>query len=109
MENLAAAAGIKGRQRDECFIVGAFSLLDKITGRDAHQLYAEVPLPGEIGDALIRRTGPYARFLDIALSIERDGAAQVQARTAALELSQGAVNQALLQALAATDALQSAV
>jgi hypothetical protein len=43
------------------------------------------------------------------LALEGGSADAVHARAAALQLSQAAVNQALLQALAATDALQSAV
>jgi c-di-GMP phosphodiesterase len=109
MENLAAVAGIKGRQRDECFIIGAFSLLDKITGRDPAQLLADVPLPDAVSAALARRTGTYAPFLEITLALERGNADAVHAGVAALQLSQGAVNQALLQALAAADGLQSVV
>jgi EAL and modified HD-GYP domain-containing signal transduction protein len=109
MENLAAAAGLKGRQQDECFIVGAFSLLDKITGRAAAQLYNEVPLPGAVSEALAAHTGPYAPFLALTLALEHGAADAVHAGAAALQLSQTAVNEALLRALAATDALQSAV
>jgi len=109
MENLAAAVGIKGRQRDECFVVGAFSLLDKITGRAAAQLFADVPLPRPVVAALVERTGPFAAYLELALALESGEPTAVRAGAAALELQQGAVNQALLQALAATDALQSVV
>jgi len=109
MENLAAMAGIKGRQRDECFIVGAFSLLDKITGRAAAQLFREVPLPAAATAALVERKGPLAPYLDLALRLESGEADAVHTSAAALQLSQAAVNRALLQALAATDALQSVV
>ena len=109
MENLAAMAGIKGRQRDECFIVGAFSLLDKITGRSAEQLFREVPLPEAATAALVERKGPLAPYLDLALRLESGEADAVHTSAAALQLSQAAVNRALLQALAATDALQSVV
>ncbi|HTT11686.1 MAG TPA: HDOD domain-containing protein [Burkholderiaceae bacterium] len=109
MENLAGAAGVRGRERDESFIVGVFSLLDKIVGRDASQLFGEVPLPPAVVAALVERTGPFARYLGLALALEGGDAGIVQAGTSALQLSQGAVNQALLQALAATDALQSVV
>jgi EAL and modified HD-GYP domain-containing signal transduction protein len=109
MEHLAGAAGYKGRQCDECFIVGAFSLLDRITGREAKQLFTEVPLPEPVSAALTRREGAYAPLLDLTLSLERSNPGAVPARAAALQLPQAAINQALLQALAATDALQSAV
>jgi EAL and modified HD-GYP domain-containing signal transduction protein len=109
MENLAGAAGVRGRQRDECFIVGVFSLLDKITGRSASQLVGDLPLPPAVAAALVERTGPFAEYLELALALEGGAADAVHTRATTLQLSQGAVNQALLQALAATDALQSVV
>lgn len=109
MENLAGAAGFKGRQRDECFIVGVFSLLDKITGRKAAQLFGDLPLPPAVVAALVERKGPLASYLELALVLETTDADAVHAGAEALQLSQGVVNQALLQALAATDALQSVV
>jgi EAL and modified HD-GYP domain-containing signal transduction protein len=109
MENLAAAAGLKARQCDESFIVGVFSLLDKITGRNAAQLFADVPLPPAVAAALAERAGPFAPSLELALALEADDTGLVHAGAAALPVSLGAVNRALLQALAATDALQSVV
>ncbi len=107
MENLAAAAGAKPGVRDECFVVGAFSLLDKITGRTMAQLFDEFPLPPAVRDAVRERRGPYARYLELALALEDGGA--VREHAAALGVSLAQVNVALLQALAATDALQSVV
>jgi EAL and modified HD-GYP domain-containing signal transduction protein len=109
MENLAGAAGVKGRQRDECFIVGTFSLLDKITGRTTPQLFHDVPLPAPVRAALVERTGPFAPYLELALALEAGDTHAVQVNAGLLQVSQGAVNQALLHALAATDALQSVV
>lgn len=107
MENLAEAAGAKPDVRDECFVVGAFSLLDKITGRSMAQLFDELPLPAAVRDAVRERSGPYAAYLELALALEDGGA--VRDHAAALGVSLGEVNAALLQALAATDALQSIV
>jgi EAL and modified HD-GYP domain-containing signal transduction protein len=109
MENLAAAAGVKGVRRDECFIVGVFSLLDKITGRKAEQLFGEVQLPPSVIAALVDRKGPFAPYLEIALALENGDAQAMHSNAAILAVTQGTVNRALLQALAATDALQSVV
>jgi len=109
MENLGGAGGFKGRQRDECFIVGVFSLLDKITGRKAPQLFSDLPLPPAVLAALVERKGPLAPYLELALALETAEADTVHTSADALQLSQGVINQALLQALAATDALQSVV
>lgn len=109
MENLAVAAGVKGARCDECFIVGVFSLLDKITGRKAEQLVADVKLPPSVAAALLERTGPFAPYLELALALEALDAPAMLSNAATLGVSQAMVNRALLQALAATDALQSAV
>jgi EAL and modified HD-GYP domain-containing signal transduction protein len=109
MENLAAAAGATVSVRDECFVVGAFSLLDKITGRAAAQLFGDVPLPQTIAAALVEASGPYAPHLRLAQALEAADPEAVDALAAQLQLARADVNRALLQALAATDALQSAV
>ncbi len=106
-ENLAAAAGATPGVRDECFVVGAFSLLDKITGQSMAQLFDDLPLPSAVRDAVRDRSGPYAAYLELALALEDGGA--VRRHAAALGVSLAQVNAALLQALAATDALQSVV
>lgn len=107
MENLAAAAGAAPGVRDECFVVGAFSLLDKITGQSMAQLFDELPLPPAVRDALRERAGPYAAYLELVLALEDGG--RLREHAAALGISLAQVNAALLQALAATDALQSIV
>lgn len=109
MENVAAAAGAKGNARDECFVVGAFSLLDKITGRALTDLFGDVPLPAAVGAALVKDNGPYAPYLRLALALETLDADAFDAIGAELNVTRATVNQALLQALAATDALQSVV
>ncbi len=107
LENLAAAAGAKPGVRDECFVVGAFSLLDRITGQSMAQLFDDLPLPSAVRDAVRDRSGPYAAYLELALALE-DGVA-VRRHAAAVGVSLAQINAALLQALAATDALQSVV
>lgn len=107
MENLAAAAGAKPAARDECFVVGAFSLLDRITGQSMAQLFDELQLPPAVREAVRERSGPYAAYLELALALEDGGAVREHAAAVGVSLAQ--VNAALLQALAATDALRSVV
>lgn len=107
MESLAAAAGAKPGVRDECFVIGAFSLLDKITGQSMAQLFDHLSLPSAVREAVRDRSGPLAAYLELALALEDGGA--VRRHAAALGVSLAQVNAALLQALAATDALQGLV
>ncbi|HEU0204522.1 MAG TPA: histidine kinase, partial [Burkholderiaceae bacterium] len=108
MENLANAAGRDTRDRDQCFIVGAFSLLDKITGRPLAALFDDIALPEPIVAAVLEGRGPYAPHLALARSLEAGSAAPAKAADD-LHLAPAVISTALLQALAATDALQSVV
>jgi len=105
MENLALACGRNRNEADEAFIVGAFSLLDRITGRPMAPLLAEVGLPQAVVDALVARQGPYVALLDATLSTESGDAQAHVAACASLPAGPDAVNRALLGALAAADAM----
>jgi EAL and modified HD-GYP domain-containing signal transduction protein len=105
MEHLAHACGRSRTDADEAFIVGAFSLLDRITGRSMGALLAEVGLPQAVVDALVLRQGPYVPFLDMALSLESGDAQAHGAACASLSVGADAINRALLRALAAADAM----
>jgi EAL and modified HD-GYP domain-containing signal transduction protein len=112
LENCAAAAKASHTVRDQCFVVGAFSLLDRITGRSLARLTEDVPLPDAVSTALNGGGGPYAGWLDLARAVEDDpaqSASRIAAVAAPLKLSIGAVNAALLKALATNDALQTLV
>ena len=112
MENLATAAGAPANAQDESFVVGAFSLLGAITGQTLPALLEQVQLPDAVGRALLHREGQLGSFLKLALAVEcsrpsRGEAVLAAAREVQIDLE--AVNRALLQALSATDALQSVV
>jgi EAL and modified HD-GYP domain-containing signal transduction protein len=109
MENLATATGAAGSTRDDCFVAGVFSLLDKITGQSLGQLVSEVALPAPVSEALLAGCGPYADYLGLALALEAGDQDCLDVHSSALHLPRAKVNAALLQALAATDALQSVI
>jgi hypothetical protein len=106
MEYLEAAAGELRARQDEGFVIGAFSLLDAITGQSLPELLSELTLPDVISRTLLRRDGPHAPYFDRLLALEGQlPAASGSDPAGALELPGEAINAALLQALAATDAL----
>lgn len=112
LENCATAAGAAPTVRDQCFVVGAFSLLDRITGRSLARLTQDVPLPADVAAALNGGGGPYADWLELARAVEDDGsdaAARIAEAAARVRLAQADVNAALLKALATNDALQTLV
>lgn len=108
LENLGGAARRPALECDELFIVGAFSLLDLITGQDFDQLLAESLLPPAVVAAIRERAGDYGRMLALAEALEGPVVQEIAPLVQSLGLSREAVNRALLSALLATDALQGA-
>jgi EAL and modified HD-GYP domain-containing signal transduction protein len=107
MENLCLATGRPKAEADEAFIVGAFSLLDMITGQPLSDLLGEVGLPEAVVDALVARRGPYAPYLDVVLRLESGAAVDPAAGPAGdtCPADADAINRSLLQAIAAADAM----
>lgn len=103
---LAARGYIGKSELDNLFITGAFSLLDTLLGVSMDAALEDMHLPEAINEALVSRDGPYAPFLELALSSERADYAALGARAAALQLSTGAVNRSQLEALRFADSLQ---
>jgi EAL and modified HD-GYP domain-containing signal transduction protein len=105
MENLCLAAGRTKAEADECFIVGAFSLLHIITGHSLSALLGEVGLPKDVVDALVRSDGPYAPFLDTVLDLESGGDLHPGAACLPPSLDPDLVNKSLLRSIAAADSM----
>jgi EAL and modified HD-GYP domain-containing signal transduction protein len=105
MENLALACGRPKAEADEAFIVGAFSLLDRITGQPLSTLLGEVGLPDPVVDALVARQGPIAPYLELVISMESGEAHAHEAACAACPVDPDVINRSLLQAIAAADAM----
>jgi len=107
IENLCAAAGRTRSERDDGFVVGAFSLLDAITGQSLLDLLHDIRLPEAVVDALLGAAGPCAPLLEIARGFEAADPLTVARIKAELNVDPVDANRALLQALAAADALQA--
>lgn len=58
------------REAGHLFVVGIFSLLDVLLGVPMDRALAHLNLPDEVSDALLRREGKYAPFLNLALAFE---------------------------------------
>jgi EAL and modified HD-GYP domain-containing signal transduction protein len=93
--------------RDELFITGAFSLLDRITGAPFEQLFELIALSENVVDAIVHRRGPYAPYLALIESIERSDPIAIGKHIDALAIPVAACNQALLRAMSAADTLDS--
>jgi len=85
--------------RDELFITGAFSMLDRITGAGFEHLFGMISLPEGVVDAVTRREGPYAPYLNLIESIEDSDPIGIVRELDALAMSVAPCNEALLKAL----------
>ena len=95
--------------RDELFITGAFSLLDRIIGAPFDQLLQLIALPENVVDAIARREGPHANYLSIIEAIERADPLGLAKHLDDLALPVWMCNEALLRALAAANTLDNEI
>ena len=85
--------------RNELFICGVFSLLDRMLGQPFEKLLRTIPVPAGVQQALVEDSGPCAPFLVIASAVERESLYDVRSGAEALFLTVGDVNRALVKAL----------
>jgi len=95
--------------RDELFITGAFSLLDRITGAPFAHLFELISLSESIVDAIVRRSGPYAPYLNLIEAIERSDPIAIRKQADQLALPVGACNQALLKSMTSAELLDAEI
>lgn len=91
--------------RDELFITGAFSMLDRITGAPFDQLFNLISLSSAVVDAVERRDGPYGAYLTLIESIERSDPIGLVRQLDALAMPVETCNRALLKAMQQADLL----
>jgi EAL and modified HD-GYP domain-containing signal transduction protein len=78
------APGLSGAQRDELFLVGLMSVFDVLLSMPMSKVLSHMNLSTAVQDVLLRSEGPYARFLMLALTLERGSAEQIGRRVAAM-------------------------
>jgi c-di-GMP phosphodiesterase len=106
LENIGAEEN-QTELRDELFITGAFSLLDRITGAPFEHLFELISLSENITDAIVRRNGPYAPYLNLIEAIERSDPIGIRKQADALALPIGVCNEALLKSMNSAELLDA--
>ena len=102
---LEALGGRNAAMRDDLFVVGAFSLLDRVTGQSHERLYASASLPRAVLEAVRAHQGVYGAYLALAEVIERGDVYAAERAAELIGAPMAKINAALLQSLAAADAL----
>lgn len=100
MEELVRSQGDEGL-RNEAFICGVFSLLDRMLGQPFEQLLESLPVPTRVVDALAAASGPLQPWLELAVAVEMQSPFDIQEATDTLMLAPGDVNRAVLTSLRA--------
>jgi EAL and modified HD-GYP domain-containing signal transduction protein len=98
MEEIARPGG-DDALRNELFICGVFSTLDRMIGQPFDQLLKTIPVQESVAQALADDTGPCAPFLALARAVETESAYDIRECAETLMMSVGDVNRALAKAL----------
>ena len=98
MEEVARPGG-DDALRNELFICGVFSTLDRMIGQPFEQLLKTIPVQESVAQALAHDSGPCAPFLALARAVEAESAYDIRECAETLMLSVGDVNRALAKSL----------
>lgn len=100
MEELVRGSGDE-EMRNEMFICGVFSLLDRMFQQPFSELLATIPVPPRVHQALVDNAGPYQPFVELVLAIENASLSDFRDAADKLMMSIAEINRAELRALAA--------
>lgn len=106
MEELARTHGDE-TTRNEVFLCGVFSLLDRMLGQTFAQLLGSLPVPEGVAQALVHGEGPYQPYIDLAVAVEMESPIDIREHSDAMMASPGEVNRAALKAMGAARALRA--
>ena len=98
MEELGRSAG-NDEMRNELFICGVFSLLDRMFKQPFAELLKTIPVPEQVFQALVDGTGPYEPYFRLVSAMENHDMEGVREASEGLFMSMGSVNEALFKAL----------
>ena len=98
MEELVRASSDE-EMRNEMFICGVFSLLDRMFRQPFSVLLKTIPVPERVRQALIDNSGPYRPYLELVRAVESESLYDFRAAADHLMLSVAEINRAQLRAL----------
>ncbi|HEX6707095.1 MAG TPA: HDOD domain-containing protein [Albitalea sp.] len=98
MEELVRSSG-DDEMRNEMFICGVFSLLDRMFKQPFSELMRTIPVPQRVYQALVDGSGPYQPYFDLVKSVEGESLFDFKSAADNLMMSVGEINRAQLRAL----------
>lgn len=104
MEELAKVSGNE-EMRNELFICGVFSLLDRMFRQPFSELLKTIPVPERVFQALADHTGPYAPYFKLVQAMEGSDVFDIKDVADQLMMSFNDINHALLAAMGSASQL----
>lgn len=98
MEELVRSSG-DDEMRNEMFICGVFSLLDRMFKQPFSELMRTIPVPQRVYQALVENTGPYQPYFELVKAVEAESLFDFRAAADTLMMSVSEINRAELRAL----------
>ncbi len=105
MEELARGTGDE-ETRNEVFICGVFSLLDRMFQQSFEELLSTIPVPERVHQALVDRAGPYEPYMNVVRAIESESLFDFREAADSLMMSVSEINRAQLRALMAASEIE---
>ena len=105
LEELARSVGDE-EMRNEMFICGVFSLIDRIFNQPFAELLKTIPVPERVSQALIDASGPYQPYVELVHAVEGQSLHDIRAAAEGLLMGIAEINRAQLRALAAAAQLE---
>jgi c-di-GMP-related signal transduction protein len=105
MMELLAANAATTEERDSAFLVGLFSLLDKMLGIPLDQALSLLSLPQAVTDAVLQGTGVFGEMLMLTVACENNDDTMCAEAATALGLDNHQINMAHMEALIWADNL----
>lgn len=105
LEELVRGTGDE-EMRNELFICGVFSLLDRMFRQPFAELLQSIPVPERVSQALAEQAGPYHAHMELVRAVESESLFDLRSAAEALMLDSAEVNRALLRALARATQLE---
>ena len=94
-------------QTDDFFLLGVFSLIDKLFGETFETLFTSLRVPKDVHNALAHRRGPLFCWLQIVEAIDTGDEAQLMQALSVAGISLVQCNEAILKSLAIPDSTRS--
>ncbi len=105
MEELARGTGDE-ETRNEVFICGVFSLLDRMFQQPFEELLSTIPVPERVYQALVEHAGPYEPYMNVVRAIESESLFDFREAADNLMMSVSEINRAQLRALMAASEIE---